>query len=124
MLLLGVLIARRCLGSFLTYVQSLSRVSLWLSLARVYAPPHKTRRLALVLATAFGVLGTLSIIAVVLGCNGSKWGTRLRVDRCYLDTQPFSKAPLYAKLSIAVSFGKILSNFDMGKTKKFNHRSQ
>jgi len=88
------------------HISRLSRVSLWLSLARIYAPQNKTRRLAFFLATTFGVLGTLCTISAVFGCHNSNWGTRLRVDQCFSNAHSFADAPLYAQLIVVCGLGK------------------
>ena len=61
-----------------------TRISVWLSLARLYPPKHHTRTLALLLASVFSVLGILCVIGGVLGCPGSAWGTRFQFDHCYI----------------------------------------
>ena len=60
-----------------------TRISVWLSLARLYPPKHNTRRVALLLTGLFILLGILCVVGGVLGCPGSEWGLRFRYDHCY-----------------------------------------
>ena len=61
----------------------LARISMWISLARIYAPGHRIRQLALGLSFVYGLVGVLLVLLGAFGCKGSAGGTRQRVDYCY-----------------------------------------
>ena len=82
-----------------------TRISVWLSLARLYPPQHNTRRLALLLTVIFAVLGVLSLTGGVLGCPDSGWGIRFQYGHCFA-FQTLGRLSLYEKISVVIVAGE------------------
>ena len=80
----------------------LSRISLWLSLSRIYPPQDKTRRLVFSLAAIFAVAGTICILLLMFGCEGTSGGTRFNIFTCY----GYNSLSTYDKVRAAVMSGE------------------
>lgn len=90
----------------------MTRISVWLSLARIYPPQHGTRRLSFVFVALFSVLGVALTIAGVISCPGSKWGVRFRYDIC-LTLQATGHSSQYEDLGMATGVCKDELPFSM-----------
>ncbi|KAH9485637.1 hypothetical protein JR316_0002547 [Psilocybe cubensis] len=74
-----------------------SRLSLSLTLARLFMPGNPCRKLALVLSGATSLLYIASILVTTLGCRGSPWW-KLKIETCFTTTTTVSFGRLIATL--------------------------
>ena len=79
----------------------MTRVSVWLSLARLYPPQHTTRRLAFILMIIFTIMGIFAVGGGVLGCRGSGWGLQFRYELCF-SFQTLGHLSQYEKIAAVI----------------------
>ena len=84
----------------------MSRIAMWLSLARVYSTGHKRRQVCLILAGVYVVLGILSLLLGSFACPNSAGGSRQRLDKCYANVP--GKRSLLENVSLGVNVGEYL----------------
>jgi len=92
----------------------LSRISLWLSLARIYPSGHSTRRLSFTLATAFSVIAVVCVIGGIMGCPDTAWGTRFRPEICF-SLQSVSDLNTYDKIAAAIAISENFNDSDLSE---------
>ena len=76
---------------------------MWISLARIYGPGRRTRKLAVGLSYVYGCVALFAVLLGAFGCKGSAGGTRQRVDYCY--GRNLGRT-YYEKMTMAISIGK------------------
>jgi len=87
----------------LKWIARLSRIAMWLSLARIYPERHRARRISFNLAGLCTLLAISTALLAAYGCPDSAGGTHQRVDKCY--SAEGGKRTAYQNITLSISIG-------------------
>lgn len=86
----------------------LSRIAMWLSLARIYPQGHRARFTSFFFAALCMLLAISTVLLATFGCKDSGGGTRQLVDKCYGNGR---KRTNYQNITMSISVGGCLILF-------------